>query len=108
MREVGRFTVVSDLGAVRWWATAAGIEGADKLGRVPLADARRDGERRRRERGQAGAITSKQADLISRRAARDGIAPKGLRDFRAYRRCVESVLEVVRSRRAPEPGRNGR
>ena len=53
--------------------------GADKLGRAPLADARRDGERRRRGRGQAGAITWKQADKISRRAARDG-SPKGLRD----------------------------
>ena len=40
-------TVAADLGAVRWWATAAAIEGADKLGRAPLADARRDGERAR-------------------------------------------------------------
>ena len=72
-------TVAADLGAVRWWATAAAIEGADKLGRAPLADARRDGDRRRRGRGQAGAITWKQADKISRRAARDG-SPKGLRD----------------------------
>ena len=72
-------TVAVDLGAVRWWAGCAGIEGAAQLGRGPLADARRDGERRRRGRGQAGAITWKQADKLARRAAADG-TPKGLRD----------------------------
>ena len=62
-------TVAGDLGALRWWAGCAGIEGAAQLGRAPLADARRDGDRRRRGRGQAGAITWKQADRISRRMA---------------------------------------
>ena len=34
--------------------------------------------------------------------------PEGPTGRRAYRRCVGSVREGVRSRRAPEPGRNGR
>ena len=72
-------TVAADLGAVRWWATAAGIEGAARLGAAAILDARRDGDRRRRGRGQAAAIGWKAADKISRRAARDD-SPKGLRD----------------------------
>ena len=72
-------TVGADLGAVRWWAKAAGVEGAGDLGRDAISDARRDGDRRRRGRGQAGAITWRDADRISRRAAKDG-SPKGLRD----------------------------
>ena len=47
--------------------------------RDAIADARRDGDRRRRGRGQAGAVTWRDADRIARRAAKDG-TPKGLRD----------------------------
>lgn len=72
-------TVASALSAVRWWAGAAGIDGAASLGADALADARRDGDRRRRGRGQAGAVDWDSADKIARRAARDG-TPKGLRD----------------------------
>ena len=72
-------TVATDLGAVRWWAAAAGIEGAARLGADAIADARRDGDRRRRGRGQAGAVDWDAADKIARRAAADG-TPKGLRD----------------------------
>ena len=72
-------TAATDLGAVRWWAKAAGVEGAGDLGRDAISDARRDGDRRRRGRGQAGAITWRDADRISRRAVKDG-SPKGLRD----------------------------
>lgn len=72
-------TVAVDVGAVRWWAGFAGIAGAATLGRDAIADARRDGDRRRRGRGQAGAVTWRDADRISRRAAREG-TPKGLRD----------------------------
>ena len=72
-------TVSVDVGAVRWFASAAGIAGASTMGRDAIADARRDGDRRRRGRGQAGAVTWRDADRISRRAAKDG-TPKGLRD----------------------------
>ena len=72
-------TVQVDIGAVRWWATAAGIAGAAKLGADAIADAKRDGDRRRRGRGQAGAVDWEDADKMARRAARDG-SPKGLRD----------------------------
>ena len=71
-------TVAGDLGAVRWFAAAAGIEGAARLGAAAILDARRDGDRRRRGRGQARAVGWKVADKIARRAAHDG--PKGLRD----------------------------
>ena len=72
-------TVAVDVGAVRWWAGFAGVEGAASLGRDAIADARRDGDRRRRGRGQAAAITWRIADKISRRAAKEG-TPKGFRD----------------------------
>ena len=72
-------TVASAVSAIRWWAGAAGVEGARTLGADPIADARRDGDRRRRGRGQAGAVDWDAADKIARRAARDG-TPKGLRD----------------------------
>ncbi|MCY3547468.1 MAG: tyrosine-type recombinase/integrase [Gemmatimonadetes bacterium] len=71
-------TVAADIGAVRWFASAAGIEGAASLGAAAIQDARRDGDRRRRGRGQARAISWKVADKIARRAAHDGT--KGLRD----------------------------
>ena len=72
-------TVAGAVSAVRWFARAAGLDGAGKLGADPIADARRDGDRRRRGRGQAGAVDWDAADKIARRAARDG-SPKGLRD----------------------------
>ena len=71
-------TVAGDLGAVRWWAKAAGIDGASDLGAAALRDAKRDGERRRRGRGQARAIRWDDADKVARRAVHDG--PKGVRD----------------------------
>ena len=72
-------TVAADVEAVRWWAGAAGVPDHRHLGLDAIADARRDGDRRRRGRGQAGAGTWRAADRISRRAAKDG-TPKGLRD----------------------------
>ncbi|MCE2397783.1 MAG: hypothetical protein J4F34_01880 [Gemmatimonadetes bacterium] len=72
-------TVSADVGAVRWFASAAGVAGASAMGRDATADARRDGDRRRRGRGQAGAVTWRAADRISRLAAGDG-TPKDLRD----------------------------
>ena len=72
-------TVASAVSAVRWWASAAGLEGAKRLGAEAVADARRDGDRRRRGRGQAGAVDWDAADKAARRAARAG-TPKGLRD----------------------------
>ncbi len=72
-------TASVDVGAVRWFASAAGIAGASTMGRDAIADARRDADRRRRGRGQAGAVTWRDADRISRRAAKEG-TPKGLRD----------------------------
>ena len=67
-------TVAGDLGAIRWYAGASGIEAA-----ASLRDAKRDHERRRRGRGQAAALRWAAADKVARRAARDG-TPKGLRD----------------------------
>lgn len=71
-------TVAADIGAVRWFAAAAGIAGAATLGAAAIRDARHDSDRRRRGRGQARAIVWNVADKIARRAAHDG--PKGLRD----------------------------
>ena len=67
-------TVAGDLGAIRWYAGASGIEAAASLG-----DAKRDHDRRRRGRGQAAALRWAAADQVARCAARDG-TPKGLRD----------------------------
>ena len=72
-------TVAGDLGAIRWYASASGIEDAASLGDASLGDAKRDPERRRRGRGQAAALRWSAADQVARRAARDG-TPKGLRD----------------------------
>ena len=72
-------TVAGDLGAIRWYAGASGIEAAASLGAASLGDAKRDHDRRRRGRGQAAALRWAAADQVARRAARDG-TPKGLRD----------------------------
>ena len=72
-------TVASAVSAVRWWAGAVGIDGAARLGADALADASRDGDRRRRGRGQAGAVDWDATDKMARRAARER-TPKGLRD----------------------------
>ena len=62
-----------------WFAAAAGLDGAERLGVDAIADAHRDGDRRQRGRGQAGAVTWRDADRISHRTARQG-TPKGFRD----------------------------
>ena len=72
-------TVAGDLGAIRWYAGASGIEAAASLGAASLGDAKRDHDRRRRGRGQAAALRWAAADQVARCAARDG-TPKGLRD----------------------------
>ena len=72
-------TVAGDVSAVRWWAGHAGIDGASDLGAEAIADARQDGDRRRRGRGQAAAVDWTAADRIARKSAKLG-TPKGLRD----------------------------
>ena len=68
-------TVAGDLGAIRWYAGASGIEAAAGLGAASLGDAKRDHDRRRRGRGQAAALRWAAADQVARRAARDGTPP---------------------------------
>ena len=95
-------TVATDLGAVRWWATAAGIEGAAWLGADGIAPAG-DGEPPPPGTGPGGGrrLGRRRLDRPARRCGRDA---EGTAGRRVDRHRLRSVRPRVGSRRATGPG----